>query len=390
MKIFLFGYFNIPPSMAAGKRTMCLAKGLKNAGADIEIDVVHWYFEGGQVSSFPPIGEYEGIKYNFVNGEKRYSNGLSLRYDLKYGDNRGAARYIIDNAKQGDIIYVYSGDTHTIKKLICAAHRMGCKAVLELVEIPYYSESLSARYHRWIQEKYVLPKLDAISCISEGLMKYAKKHASKTTKFINIPIMVENNDSQIYDPIYDFPYIIHTGTMHEQKDGISIILKAFAQFKKTDKTGCKLVFAGPHSNEQCSYIPMMQELGIFDDILLLGMIKDKNRLATLQRFATMSIVYRFDNIQTRNGFSTKMGEVLMSGTPLVTTPIGGHINYLRDKEHAFFVQPGNVNELADTIGYIFCNSGKAHAIGKRGKELAETVFNPNYQGSQLYDFFQNL
>lgn len=390
MKIFLFGYFNIPPSMAASKRTMCLAKGLQSAGADVEVDIVHWYFEGGQASSFPPIGVYEGVEYRFVNGEKHYTDNFSLRLDLKYRDNKGAARYILKNAKKGDIIYIYSGDTRTISMLTHAAHKIGCKAVQELVEIPYYSESLSAKYHRWIQEKFVFPKLDAISCISEGLMKYAKEHASKRTKFINVPIMVENNDRLIYTPIYDFPYIIHTGTMHEQKDGISIILKAFAQFKKSDNTGCKLVFAGPHSNEKCSYIPMMKELGIYDDVLLLGMIKDQDRLATLQRYAMMSIVYRFDNIQTRNGFSTKMGEVLMSGAPLITTPIGGHAAFLKNKQNAFIVEPGNVEELVNSIQFISSNPKEAKAVGDEGKNLALSVFNPEYQGKMLYNFFQNL
>ena len=221
-------------------------------------------------------------------------------------------------------------------------------------------------------------------------MKYAEEYASPSAKFINIPIMVENTEQKIGNPIFDFPYIIHTGTMHEQKDGISIILKAFAEFKKEDNTGCKLVFAGPHSNERCSYIPMMHDLGIYDDVMLLGMIKDQGELLTLQRYASLSIVYRYDNIQTRNGFSTKMGEVLMSGAPLITTPIGGHAKYLQNEKNAFIVEPGNVGVLADAIRYILTKPEKAKEVAKEGKNLATNVFNPIYQGKKLYEFFQNL
>ena len=390
MKIFLFGYFNNPPSMAPAKRTICLAKGLQAAGAMIEIDIVHWYFDGGQIKEVKPVGEYEGIKYNFVNGDKKYKNDLELRWDLKVSDKKGAAKYILTNANGGDIVYIYSGNNNDILAILKAAKKRRCKTVLELVEIPYYTDKIIAKYHRWIHEHLIMPKFDGFSCISSELMKYAQEYASPSAKIINIPILVENVEQKLGEPIFDFPYIIHTGTMQEQKDGISIILMAFAEFKKGDKTGCKLVFAGPHSNERCSYIPMMKELGVYDDVMLLGMIKDLEKLSTLQRNASLSIVYRYDNIQTRNGFSTKMGEVLMAGAPLITTPIGGHAKYLQNGKNAFIVEPGNVKALTDAICYILTNPEKAKEVAKEGKNLATNVFNPIYQGKKLYEFFQNL
>lgn len=390
MKIFLFGYFEMPTGMAPVKRTMCLAKGLVSAGMDVEVDVIHWFFQGGQRASFPPEGEHEGVKYRFVNGEKRYKNGIELRLDLKWRDRRGAVKYVLENAKQRDVVYIYSGNNGDIRALTKAAHKKGAKAVLELVEIPYYNEDWQARFHRWIQTTTLFPKLDGFTCISEELALFAHKHASKRAKILKVPSMVESRMSCQGKRELDFPYIIHTGTMIEQKDGISVILKAFALMKCDDKSGCKLVFAGPHSNEKCSFIPLMKELGIYEDVVLMGMIKDPQRLDALQQNAAMSIVYRYDNLQTRCGFSTKLCEMLASGVPLITTPVGGHSEYLEDKKNSFIVEPGNIGQLSDAIRYVLSNPEKSHAIALAGKELADTVFSPQFQGKMLAQFFREL
>lgn len=387
MKIYFFGYFDVPPNMAPIRRSVCLVKGLIASGVDVELDVIH---SVSKIKSFPAKGEYDGFCYNFVNGVKRYSNGIQLRLDLKFRDLKNAVQYIKRNVEEGDIVYIYNGNSNDIICLTNAAHKRKAKVVLELVEIPYYSNSISAQLKRWFQVKFAYPKLDGFSCISTELLNYAKEYASKTAKFIKTPILVEANDQHVGEPEFKFPYIIHTGTMQERKDGISAILKAFSLVKKTDTTGCKLVFAGPQSTSDSPYIPLMKELGIFNDVLLLGMIKDTKRLTTLQRYARMSIVYRFDNIQTRYGFSTKMGEVLMSGVPLVTTPIGGQRDYLIDRQNAFIVEPGNIEQLASTVAFVLGNPVQANSIGLNGKNIAETVFNPYVQGTNLYNFFKDL
>ena len=390
MKVFLFGYVEIPTGMAPVKRTLCLAKGLVSAGVDVEVDVIHWFFQGGQRASFPPEGVIDGVSYRFVNGKKHYKNGLELRYDLKFRDRKGAAKYILKNAVEGDIVYIYSGNTPDIKELLKAAHRVKARTVLELVEIPYYNEDVKAKIKRWWYSAFTLPKFDGFSCISNELARYASAHSSKKAKIIKVPTLVEKRITVASPSEIHGPYIVHTGTMLEQKDGISVILKAFAKVKKDDSTGCELVFAGPQSNEKCEYIPLMKELGIYNDVQLVGMIKDPERLDSLQQHATMSIVYRYDNLQTRCGFSTKMGEILASGTPIITTPIGGQKDYLEDRKNAFIVEPGNVEQLSEAISYVLNNPEQSNAIALAGKELAETVFSPQFQGERLAQFFREL
>jgi len=387
MKVFLFGYFEKPTGMAPVKRTLCLAKGLVAAGAEVEIDVIHWFFQGAQIVDFPAEGEEDGVKYCFVNGKKNYRNGIELRLDLKWRDRRGAVQYVLTHVNEGDVVYIYSGNSCDIQALAAAAHRRNAKAVLELVEIPYYGDDLKSRLFRWIQGRYLFPKLDGFTCISEELVKYARAHASKTALITKIPIMVEPRKTTLQGSGLSVPYIVHTGTMLERKDGISTILKAFAEAKKSDRSGCKLVFAGPHSNERCAFIPLMEKLGIREDVILAGMIKDAHRLCSLQQHAAMSIVYRYDNLQTRCGFSTKMGEILASGVPLITTPVGGQREYLENGKNAFVVEPGNVAQLAETIEYILTHHEQAKAVGAAGKELADEVFSPKCQGKRLSEFF---
>ena len=391
MRCFLFSDFEVAKPMASGKRTIYLAKGLKSANPDIEveIDIVNDY--NTTLDNRNKIGIIDGIRYRYVNRSGiPYKNIVRKIYSrLKSGFE--VFTFINNNIKQDDIVYCYLHDFIVLIAVIFASKKARAKLVREVVEIPYYYEGSIPQVKRIFDRNIILRLFDGVTCISLELMDYINKYKSKKTKIIKIPVIVNNDDfvKSVSSP-FSFPYIIHTGTMLEHKDGISYIIRAFAKFKEYDDSGCKLVFAGPHSVDNCSYIPLMKELKIYDDILLLGMIHNKEELCNLQSHAAMSIVYRFENLQTRYGFSTKMGEILSLETPLVTTPIGGHVEYLKDRFNVFYVNPGDIDQLAIVIDYIITHSSESKQIGLNGKITAEQSFNYAIIGNKLYDFLRSL
>lgn len=388
--IYIFYKGGFPYGMAGTQRILCYAKGLIAAGADVQV-VIPCTTEHGKPRNTVLSGCYEGVPFRYLT-KTTISNRFQRIFIL--GDILDNFRYYwpfcYTQIKKDDQVFFYGLARH--KMAIRILHLRGIKTVHELCEYPGKGRNnIYFRYEKWSALHIWFHRYDGFVTISENLFNLAKQCKKPSAKVIKVPILVDDRSGSICEqPLYNVPYIIHTGTMNEQKDGITIILKAFAQFKKIDKSGCKLIFAGPHSNEKCSYISLMKELGIYDDILLLGMISDQNRLATLQRYATMSIVYRYDNIQTRNGFSTKMGEVLMSGVPLVTTPVGGHAAFIKDNQNAYIVETGNVNQLSDKIAYVINNPEKAKVVGLNGRQLALNQFNYLTHGKRLKAFFDSL
>ena len=114
------------------------------------------------------------------------------------------------------------------------------------------------------------------------------------------------------------------------------------------------------------------------------------QVAVLQHFAAMTIIYKSDNLQTRNCFPTKLGEMLMSGIPVITTTVGDANLYLENGKNAFIIEPEDEVMLIECMKLILDNPIEAKTIGKAGKLVAEKYFNPIYQGKRLSDFYESL
>ena len=133
----------------------------------------------------------------------------------------------------------------------------------------------------------------------------------------------------------------------------------------------------------------MKELDVKDSIDLLGMVSTE-RVASLQRHATMTIIYKSDNLQTRNCFPTKLGEMLISGIPVITTTVGDANLYLEDGKNAFIIEPDDEDTLVRDIKLLLDNKTLAKTIGEAGRSVALKNFNPSYQGKRLSEFFRSL
>lgn len=389
MKIYVLFRNPFPYGMAPSQHVTCEALGLVAAGADVEVDVFVPPLDKAKDNVLPAQGVFRNIPYSYIHGKFRPSN-LIGQVSSRFFNTIKTFFWGLRHFKQGDIVYSYGGDNLTLMLLTWAAHLKKSKIVVELVEIPFYGAGIVSRLRRWFDTTFLFPHFDAFVCISHTLMDFAKKYARPNTPMHLLPILVEDNEKQSFGVSpYNVPYIIHTGTMTEQKDGISHILNGFARFKKKDKTGCRLVFTGPHANKDtCKYKTTIKKLGIEEYVDLLGLIDDREELLSLQHHAAMSIVYKVENIQTQYCFATKIGEILMAGIPLITTGVGEQNYYLSDKENAFVVN--NDEELAGAIDYILANSEYAKQIGYKGKVVAMTDFSPSLQGKKLYDFFIDI
>ena len=104
----------------------------------------------------------------------------------------------------------------------------------------------------------------------------------------------------------------------------------------------------------------------------------------------MTIIYKSDNLQTRNCFPTKLGEMLISGIPVITTTVGDANLYLENGKNAFIIEPDDENSLVNYIKLLLDKPSLAKQIGEAGRSTAIKYFSPLYQGKRLSDFFNNL
>jgi glycosyltransferase involved in cell wall biosynthesis len=121
-----------------------------------------------------------------------------------------------------------------------------------------------------------------------------------------------------------------------------------------------------------------------------GVFVSDEEIVRLQHFASMSIIYKSDNLQTRNCFPTKLGEMLISQIPVITTTVGDSKLFLESGVSAYLFGENDETQLVNYMKTILSNSQEASCIAKRGRDVALNSFNPIVQGKRLSDFIHKL
>jgi len=100
---------------------------------------------------------------------------------------------------------------------------------------------------------------------------------------------------------------------------------------------------------------------------------------------------RTHNLQTKYGFSTKLGEYLLSGVPVLLTNVGDNGLYLKDGINAFVMEVKskiNILQLEKEIVNIYSSDRLyLNEIGKKGQETAINKFYYNGYKKQINFFF---
>lgn len=398
MKVYLYQNSPFPYGMAAAKRLLCYIKGLKAAGNDINVIICNKVIERDNDNGMPAKGLYDGTPYCYISGKYKPPkwNILMRGLDWYIIDPIRTFFYSLRHLHKGDIVYVYLYPLFMQLMILLASKIKRATTIKETCEHPS-----SLRMNNkvrwlldWIEFRLIMPRYDGFIAISTSLESFVNKYRKPSAKVIRIPILVDPDSydidfSEMRSP-FDVPYIIHTGTMQEPKDSISKIIHAFSVFKHEYTTPCKLVFTGKQSDpRKCKYKKKIEQLELTDDVVLMGYVSDEE-IIKLQHFAALSIIYKSDNLQTRNCFPTKLGELLMSQTPVITTTIGDVKLFLESGVSAYLFDENDENQLVQYIHAILSNPQEASVIAKRGRDVALNSFNPIIQGKRLSLFFHEI
>jgi len=73
---------------------------------------------------------------------------------------------------------------------------------------------------------------------------------------------------------------------------------------------------------------------------------------------------------------------------VVVTKVGEIPAYLTDNQNAFLADPDSVSDFADKLRLVLMNEAHAELVGLRGKEVARSVFNYQYQATRILKFLE--
>lgn len=373
---------NYPDKHAAAIRHSTLAKGLAEHGHRVTFLVLtpqDWQTDEIR---------YEGVQYkalnNYTGNNKFMQNFHELKAIIK-------ARKILQQQvaqKQLDAVVIFTITLMPIHFLLKAAHNMGIKVFHERTELPYAIASKSKRKQQMLDYylKNQLPRFDGVFVISNKLVEYIGQYNKATKKLVTL---VDLDFFQTTKPSpYPFPYIGYCGTISGNKDGVPILIEAFAAISNKFHT-LKLVLVGNNANKAGiqETLDVINKHQLQDKVIFTGLI-ERDMMPVILCNAEIVVVAKPDNEQNSGNFPIKIGEYLATGVPVVVTRVGEIPLFIKDGESGYLAEPGNAESFANKMEEALGNKEKASAVGSNGRQIAENNFDYRIVSKIMADYIQ--
>ena len=397
MNIYIITNHPFPYGMAATNRIKCYAKAIIRQDIPCKILIYHrTEVFGKKPRNTKGHGIFEGVEYNYIGRTPLRGKNKYIRAFNDYKDKINLLLFLKRHLQENDIVIGYCGnDIKYINLLIKLIHLKKAKFVRDLCELPYGTGKETQKTIK--KRKYILkkqfPSCDGIIAISDTLYALAQKHCSPHCKIVKIPILVDYDQYCFEERSSEsnVPYIFHAGTLYEQKDGFIGMLEAFGKATELVKKPILFISTGtisksPHHEEIKRII---NQYHLKDKVFFTGYISDEELKENLSK-ASLVIINKYLNQQNTYCFSTKLGEYLAAGKPVIITNVGEAMNWLKNGESAYIVEPNDTDLLAKAIVEAFNNPEKRKMIGINGKKICKDCFDYRNYGKKLQLFFNTI
>jgi glycosyltransferase involved in cell wall biosynthesis len=179
-------------------------------------------------------------------------------------------------------------------------------------------------------------------------------------------------------------------TFREQKDHPGF-LRAAKRILEIDPTVVFVLGGGRFAGSAiCEHLEkeakrLTRELGIASSVWFLGAV-DPREIPSLLRHVDISVLVSRGN----EGIPNTILEAMAAGKPVVTTDSGGCREAVEHNVTGFLVPPGDVDQLAERIHCLLCNSQKAIQMGEAGRERVETEFSLTRMRDRFSALYEDL
>ena len=248
------------------------------------------------------------------------------------------------------------------------------------------------RIKRWLTLRLAFPNIDGFIAISENLNELALKYASSRANVIKIPILTDYFLEDNRKMNSEEPFIFHAGTLTREKDGIIQVFEGFG--KAVQGLNVKLNFE--LSNYDTLPDVKTQIESIIDEYNIREQVIFHNHLSEIElaekfQACSMVIINKPDNFRNRYNFSTKLGECMSYGLPIITTSTGESDNYLIDGSNCIVIRDSqSSDEIMKYIARLNSNSQLAESLGRNARETAIRNFGYENYATPLSEFFKEL
>lgn len=384
MNITIVSTGQYPDSHAAAIRHSTLCKGLAELGHNVSFFVLT-----AQNWDHPTL-QYHGVQYESLNLYTGNNKFLRRFHEIRAVFK--AKKRIQQQAAQKkiDALVVFTIEILPVKVMLKTAHALNIKVFHERTELPYALGRNSKKQQQMLQyyQEKLLPRFDGIFLISNKLMQYMSQFNRATKKLVTV-VDLSFFTTDKASP-YPFPYIGYCGTISGNKDGVPILIEAFATItKKYPET--KLVLVGNNSNKPAikETLDAIEKYGLTNKVIFTGLV-DRDMMPVILCNAEILVVSKPDNEQNSGNFPIKIGEYLATGVPVVVTSVGEIPLFIKDGESGFLAEPGSAASFAAKMDEALNNKERAAAAGAKGKRIAAENFDYRKVSAIMADYITEI
>ncbi len=177
-------------------------------------------------------------------------------------------------------------------------------------------------------------------------------------------------------------YVAITTSRLVKKNGVDILIRAVAEFKeRRPNIKCLVIGDGP---ERRKLELKAKSLKLEANVLFLGHIS-QNDLPLYFAISDM-----FVRPSRSEGLGSSFLEAMAAGTPIIGTPVGGIVDFLKDGETGYVADPENSKSVAYKMHEILDDPKKSARIIRSAQELVRRNYSWNTVGKMMRNIFDKL
>ena len=377
-----------PYGMAGTNRIISLCKGFKANGLDSGVLSFYKYGVPSDIIVNPNRGIYEGIWYSNVFKTTVKNRFKIVRAFQDYFKFVLVFFHCIKVLNRSTLVIYYSRETLPALSVKLVGFIKGSLFIKEETEHPSVRRMSSNSLLKLLHINFHYNLFDGLYVITQNLSNYFREDLKYTKPILFVPMIVDINRFDHKSDINNNT-IVFSGELDDEKEGLDLLIRAFHKVLETNP-GYTLLLYGKASDKQQEdyYKSMIADLKVENNVLLMG-YKIRDEMTKVFLCAKLFVFSRPPSLQATYGFSTKLGEYLATGKPVVATRVGEIEVYLKDKLNAFLCDP-NVDSLSDKICEILDDYEFAMKVGEEGRKCSFENFNNITETRKILDQMQTI
>ena len=382
-----------PIGMATSNRIMSYAKGFIENGCNVSVYCVKPTENHKAVFNKLSSGVVNGIYFKYAGGKTIKNKHYINRQIDNFNGVLKICTEILKEKKQNktDAIIYYATSTSLAFLLFIITRLKNILFLKEENELPIVHTKKNFFLAKILFNKvhYSLP--DGLLLMTKRLMKYFAEEKKINTSLLHVPMTVDFdrfNDAKNNNNV--MKYIAYCGELNNKKDGVDLLIDAFAIVAKNFPDVSLYLIGNASSEEELQlYKKKVNQNQLTQKVFFTGRIS-KDAIPELLCNATLLVLARPQSPQAESGFPTKLGEYLATGNPVVVTRVGEIPDYLTDNVNVFMAEPGSTDSLVSKMKIILLDYTHALKIGQNGKRVAMEHFNYKTQAKNISDFIKSF